>query len=76
MTCFMCSHKNMEDGVKNLMEVMTRAGVQHQAQMNVMTELYDGRDKWAFTGWDKWTFIEWDMRNRYNSLTTCTLLHS
>jgi hypothetical protein len=57
MTHFMHSHKNMEDGVKNLMEVMTRAGVQHQAQMNVMSELYEG--------WDKWTFTERDMRNRY-----------
>jgi predicted nucleotidyltransferase len=44
MTCFMRSHKNKEDGVKNLMEVMARAGVQHQAQMNVMSELYDGQD--------------------------------
>jgi hypothetical protein len=57
MTCFMHSHKTIEDGVKNLMEVMTRAGVHHQAQMNVMSELY--------RGWDKWTFTEQDMRNRY-----------
>jgi hypothetical protein len=46
MTRFMHSHKGMEDGVKNLMEVMTRAGVQHQAQMNMMSELHGGRDKW------------------------------
>jgi hypothetical protein len=58
MTCFMHSHKSMEDGVKNLMKVMMRAGVQHQAQMNVMSELYSGRDKWTFT--------EWDMRNRFD----------
>jgi hypothetical protein len=45
---FMCSHKDMEYGVKNLVEVMTRAGVQHQAQMNVMSEFYGGRDKWTF----------------------------
>jgi hypothetical protein len=45
MTHFMRSHKNMEDGIKNLMEMMTRAGVQHQDQMNVMSELYGGRDK-------------------------------
>jgi hypothetical protein len=45
MTCFMRSHKNMDDGVKNLMEVMKQAGVQHQAQMNVMSELYGGWDK-------------------------------
>jgi hypothetical protein len=35
-----------------------RAGVQHQAQMNIMSELYGGRDKWTFT--------KWDMRNSYN----------
>jgi hypothetical protein len=58
MACFMHSHKSMEDGVKNLMEVMTRARVQHQAQMNVMSELYGG--------WDKWTFTERNMRNRYD----------
>jgi hypothetical protein len=37
---------------------MTWAGVQHQAQINVMSDLYDGRDKWSF--------IERDMRNRYD----------
>jgi hypothetical protein len=58
MTRFMCSHKSMEDGAKNLMEVMTRAGVQHQAQINVMSELYKRLDKW--------TFKERDMRNRLN----------
>jgi hypothetical protein len=58
MTRFMQSHKSMEDGVKNLMEVMTRTGVQHQAQMNLMSELYGRRDKR--------TFIERDMRNRYD----------
>jgi hypothetical protein len=58
MTHFMCLDKSMEDGVKNMMEVMTRAGVQHQAQMNVMSELYGGHHKWTFT--------ELDMRNRYN----------
>jgi hypothetical protein len=42
MTHFMCSHKSMEDGVTNLMEVMTRVGVQHQAQMNIMSESYGG----------------------------------
>jgi hypothetical protein len=58
MTHFMCLDKSMEDGVKNMMEVMTRAGVQHQAQMNVMSELYGGHHKWTFT--------ELDMRNRYD----------
>jgi hypothetical protein len=54
----MRSHKSMEDGVKNLMEVMTRARVQYQSQMNMMSELYSGRDKWTFT--------ERDMRNRFH----------
>jgi hypothetical protein len=58
MARFMRSHKIMEDGVKNLMEVMTQARVQHQALMNVMSELYGGQDKWTFT--------ERDMRNRYD----------
>jgi hypothetical protein len=49
MVRFMQSHKNMEDGIKNLMNMMTRAGVQHQAQMNVMSELHGGRDNWQFT---------------------------
>jgi hypothetical protein len=41
-----------------MMEVMTRDGVQHQGQMNVMSELYGGQDKW--------TFMERDMTNRYH----------
>jgi hypothetical protein len=52
----MRSHKNMEDGIKNLMNLMTRVDVQHQAQMNVMSELYGGRDNWQFT--------ERDVKNR------------
>jgi hypothetical protein len=40
MVHFMCAHKRMEDGVKNLMDVMTRDGVAHQAQMNVMLKLH------------------------------------
>jgi hypothetical protein len=58
MTRFMRSHKSMEDGVNNLMKVMKRVGVRHQAQMNMMLELYGGRDKWTFT--------EGDMRNRFD----------
>jgi hypothetical protein len=49
MTCFMCAHKSKEDEVKNQMDVMTRVGVHHQDQMNVMLELYSGRDNWTFT---------------------------
>jgi hypothetical protein len=48
MAHFMRAHKSMEDGAKNLMDVMTHARVHHQAQMNVMLELYGGRDNWTF----------------------------
>jgi hypothetical protein len=47
----------MEDGVKNLMNVMTWVGVEHQAQMHVLSELQGGRENWRFT--------ERDMKNRY-----------
>jgi hypothetical protein len=57
MVRFMHAYKSMEDGVKNLMDVLMRSGVQHQAQMHVMSELHGGRDKWTFT--------ERDMKNRY-----------
>jgi hypothetical protein len=60
VTHFIRTHKSMKDGVKNLMEVMMRARVQHQAQTNVMSELYGGQDKWTFT--------EWDIRNRFDQL--------
>jgi hypothetical protein len=56
MARFMRSHKNMDDGIQNLMNMMTRAGIQHQAQMNVMSELHGGRDNWQF--------IERDVKNR------------
>jgi hypothetical protein len=44
MVHFMRSHKCLEDGIKNLMDVMTRAGVPHATQMNVMLDLHGGRD--------------------------------
>jgi hypothetical protein len=46
----------VEDGIKNLMNMMTCASVQHQAEMNVMSELHGGRDNWQFT--------ERDVKNR------------
>jgi hypothetical protein len=49
MVQFMCSHKCLEDGIKNLMDIMTRARVPHTTQMNVMSDLLGGRDKWTFT---------------------------
>jgi hypothetical protein len=57
MVRYMQSHKRMEDGVKNLMNVMTRARVEHQEQMHVMSKLHGGRENWTFT--------ERDMKNRY-----------
>jgi hypothetical protein len=39
------------------MNVMTRAGVEHQVQMHVMSELHGGRENWTFT--------ERDLKNRY-----------
>jgi hypothetical protein len=67
MVHFMRAHKVMEDGVKNLMQVMTRAGVPHQAQSNVMSELHGGRDNW--------TFMERDLRNRYDCIERCCLYY-
>jgi hypothetical protein len=52
MVRFMRSHKNMEDGIKNVMNMMTHVGVQHQAQMDVVSELHGCRDNWQFTGRD------------------------
>jgi hypothetical protein len=57
MVRYMRAHTVMEDGVKNLMNMMTGAGVQHQSHVNVMSELHGGRDNWAFT--------ERDFRNRF-----------
>jgi hypothetical protein len=53
MTRFMRSHKSMEDVVKNLVEIMTLAGVQHQAQMNMMSGLCGGRDDIHRAGHEK-----------------------
>jgi hypothetical protein len=58
MVRYMWSHKRMEDGVKNLMNIMTRAGVEHQAQMHVMSELYGGRKNWTFTEWDTFSMVK------------------
>jgi hypothetical protein len=58
MVCFMHSHKCLKDWMNNLMDVMTRAGVQHSAQMNMMSDLHGGRDNWMF--------MERDFRNRFD----------
>jgi hypothetical protein len=57
MVCYMWSHKRMEDGVENLMNVMRRVGVEQQVQMHVISELHDRKENWTFT--------ERDMKNRY-----------
>jgi hypothetical protein len=44
MVCYMQPHKRMENGVKNLINVMTQARVEHQAQMHVMSELHGVRE--------------------------------
>jgi hypothetical protein len=60
---FHADTENMEDGVKNLMHVMTRADVPHQAQMNVLSELHGGRENWMFT--------EQHIKNRYLKMAVC-----
>ncbi|KAG2658305.1 hypothetical protein PVAP13_1KG249210 [Panicum virgatum] len=49
MTRYMHAHKNMEEGICDIFNIMTRNGVLHQAAFNVMTDLYDGRHMWGFT---------------------------
>jgi hypothetical protein len=55
----------MEDGIKNLMDIMTRARVQYQEQMNVMLELQGRRDNGTFT--------KREMRNRLDQGHTMSL---
>ncbi|XP_066320520.1 protein FAR1-RELATED SEQUENCE 5-like [Miscanthus floridulus] len=49
MTRYMHAHKNMAEGMSDLFNIMTRNGVPHQASLNVMVDLYDGRHMWGFT---------------------------
>ncbi|XP_066323332.1 protein FAR1-RELATED SEQUENCE 5-like [Miscanthus floridulus] len=49
MTRYMHAHKNMAEGMSDLFNIMTRNGVPHQAALNVMADLYDGRHMWGFT---------------------------
>ena len=49
MTRYMHAHKNMEEGMCDIFNIMTRNGVPHQAALNVMADLYDGRHMWGFT---------------------------
>jgi len=49
MTRYMHAHKNMEEGMCDIFNIMTRNGVPHQAALNVMADLYDCRHMWGFT---------------------------
>jgi hypothetical protein len=49
MVRFMHVHKNMAQGMCDLFHIMTRNGVPHQAALNVMSDLHDGRHMWGFT---------------------------
>jgi len=57
MTRYKHAHKNMAEGMSDLFNIMTRNGVPHQAALNVMADLYDGRHMWGFT--------EKDIKNMY-----------
>ncbi|XP_039851333.1 protein FAR1-RELATED SEQUENCE 5-like [Panicum virgatum] len=49
MTRYMHAHKNMEEGMCDIFNIMTRNGIPHQAALNMMVDLYDGRHMWGFT---------------------------
>ncbi|KAG2628624.1 hypothetical protein PVAP13_3KG250027 [Panicum virgatum] len=49
MTRYMHAHKNMEKGMCDIFNIMTRNEVPRQAALNVMADLYDGRHMWGFT---------------------------
>jgi hypothetical protein len=45
----MHAHKQREAAMDDLFAIMSRSGVPNQAAMNVMSELYGGRQNWPFT---------------------------
>jgi hypothetical protein len=49
MTRYMHAHKNMQEGMSDLFNIMTKNKVPHSAALNVMADLYDGRHMWGFT---------------------------
>lgn len=57
MTRFMHAHKNRDEGIINIFNILAKCGVPYQAAMNVMSELHGGRRNMNFT--------EKDMKNRY-----------
>lgn len=57
MVRYMHIHKQRDAALDDLFAIMARNGVAHQAAMNVMSELYGGRQNWPFT--------EKDVKNMY-----------
>jgi hypothetical protein len=49
MVRHMHAHKQREAAMDDLFAVMSRSGVPSQAAMNVMSELFGGRQNWPFT---------------------------
>jgi hypothetical protein len=45
----MHAHKQREAAMDDLFAIMSRSGVPNQDAMNVMSELYGGRQNWPFT---------------------------
>jgi hypothetical protein len=45
----MHAHKQREAAMDDLFAVMSRSDVPNQAAMNVMSELFGGRQNWPFT---------------------------
>jgi hypothetical protein len=61
MTRYMHTHKHMEDDISDIFNIMTKNRVSHQAALNVMSDLCDGRHMWGFT--------EEDIKNLYMLFT-------
>jgi hypothetical protein len=55
----MHAHKNRDEGIMDMFNIMAKCGVPHQVTMNVMSEMHGGRRNMNFT--------EKDVRNRYIS---------
>jgi hypothetical protein len=45
----MHAHKNMEEGMCDIVNIKRRNGVAHQAALKAMADLYDGCYMWGFT---------------------------
>jgi hypothetical protein len=49
MVRYMHAHKQREAALDDMFAIMSRSGVPTQAAMNVMSELFGGRQNWLFT---------------------------